>query len=42
MNCEQCVDSGPFLCGPVHAARALAAGAGRFWRTLMSSLAALG
>jgi hypothetical protein len=42
MNCEQCLGTGPFLCGPLHAARALAAGVGRLWRGMLASLAALG
>lgn len=42
MNCNQCLDSGPLLCCPVHAARALSAGVARLWRGVLASLAELG
>lgn len=42
MNCEQCLGTGPFLCGPVHLVKAIAAGLARAWRGLLSSMAQLG
>ncbi len=42
MNCEQCLGTGPFLCGPAHALRGILAGLSRAWRGLLASLAQLG
>lgn len=42
MNCEQCLETGAFLCGPVHALKALANSVSRAWRGVLDTLAQMG
>lgn len=42
MNCEQCLGANPFVCVPIHAAKALANGVARLWRNALNALSQFG
>jgi len=42
MNCEQCLEAGSCLYGPVHVLKALANSVFRAWRGVLDTLAQMG